>query len=84
MGCVSSASTPLHPDELRIDHWSGIDCPVLLLSGDRDQFAGLELLKQSVQRLAKAELHVYPGLGHGLLAVAQDVARRIAAFAEHV
>jgi hypothetical protein len=34
-----------------------------------------------VRRLPHAELHVYPGLRHGLVAVAEDVARRIAAFA---
>jgi len=78
-------SYPLHrpgrPDELRTGHWSAITCPVLLLSGDRDQFAGVELLRASVQQLPQAELHVYPGLGHGLRALAGDVAERIAAFA---
>jgi predicted alpha/beta-hydrolase family hydrolase len=71
---------PGHPDELRIEHWSKIACPVLLLSGDRDQFARVELLRQSVRRLPKAELHIYSGLRHGLLAVADDVAQRIATF----
>jgi hypothetical protein len=78
-------SYPLHrpgrPDELRIGHWSAITCPVLLLSGDRDQFARIELLRASVQQLAHAEVHIYPGLGHGLRAVADDVAERIAVFA---
>jgi predicted alpha/beta-hydrolase family hydrolase len=72
---------PGHPDELKTDHWEKIACPVLLLSGDRDQFARVELLERSVRRLPHAELHVYPGLRHGLVAVAEDVARRIAAFA---
>jgi hypothetical protein len=31
--------------------------------------------------LRRAELHIYPGLRHGLLAVAEDVAERIAVFA---
>jgi predicted alpha/beta-hydrolase family hydrolase len=73
---------PGHAEDLRVEHWSGIDCPVLLLSGDRDQFARIELLEASVRLLPRAELHVYPGLRHGLLAVAQDVARRIAGFVE--
>jgi hypothetical protein len=73
---------PGHPDELRIDHWSEIECPVLLLSGDRDQFARVEVLERSVGRLPAAELHVYPGLRHGLTAVAGDVASRIAVFVE--
>jgi predicted alpha/beta-hydrolase family hydrolase len=71
---------PGHPDELRIEHWSKIACPVLLLSGDRDQFARVELLQRSGRRLPRAELHLYPGLRHGLLAVADDVAQRIASF----
>jgi hypothetical protein len=33
-----------------------------------------------VQRLAQAELQVYPGLQHGLRRIADDVAERIAAF----
>jgi predicted alpha/beta-hydrolase family hydrolase len=73
---------PGHSDDLRVEHWSRIACPVLLLSGDRDQFARIELLERSVRLLTRAELHVYPGLRHGLLAVADDVARRIASFAE--
>src|SRR5438309_12057370 len=45
---------PGHPETLRIEHWSKIACPVLLLSGDRDQFARIELLGRSVQLLAHA------------------------------
>jgi predicted alpha/beta-hydrolase family hydrolase len=71
---------PGHTDELRVEHWSRIACPVLLLSGDRDQFARIELLERSVRLLARAELHIYPGLRHGLLAVADDVAHRVATF----
>jgi predicted alpha/beta-hydrolase family hydrolase len=72
---------PGHPEELRNDHWKGIACPVLLLSGDRDQFARVELLREAVRTLANAELHVYPGARHGLTASARDVAERIARFA---
>ena len=71
---------PGHPEELRIGHWSNIACRVLLLSGDRDQFARIELLRASVKRLPRAELHVYPGVGHGLQRVVDDVADRIASF----
>jgi uncharacterized protein len=72
---------PGHPDELRVTHWTAISCPVLLLSGDRDQFARINLLEQSVGLLAHAQLHVYPGMRHGLREVADDVAERIAQFA---
>jgi uncharacterized protein len=77
-------SYPLHrpgrPEDLRDSHWNQIACPVLVLSGDRDQFARLDLLERSVRRLRAGELHVYPGLRHGLLPVAADVAERIATF----
>lgn len=77
-------SYPLHkpgsPESLRVDHWGQIACPVLLLSGDRDQFARIDLLEESVKRLRNAKLHIYPGLRHGLLSVADDVAERIARF----
>jgi uncharacterized protein len=71
---------PGHPEELRNEHWSQIECPVLLLSGDRDQFARIDLLEASVGQLAAAELHIYPGMGHGLQRLADDVAGRIATF----
>jgi len=72
---------PGHPEELRVVHWSAIDCPVLLLSGDRDQFARIDLLRDAVKALPRAELHIYPDRRHGLTSVAGDVAARIADFA---
>ena len=71
---------PGHPDDVRTAHWPRIDCPVLLLSGDRDPFAKIDLLRREVRSLRDAELVIYPGLGHGLLAVREDAAARIAAF----
>ncbi len=71
---------PGHPEERRVEHWPRIDCPVLVLSGDRDQFARIELLREAVATLPRAELHVYPGFRHGLTAVAGDVAERIGEF----
>jgi predicted alpha/beta-hydrolase family hydrolase len=71
---------PGHPEELRTAHWPGIECPVLLLSGDRDQFATIDLLRREVQSLRDAELVIYPGLRHGLLSVRVEAAARIAAF----
>jgi hypothetical protein len=75
---------PGHPEELRVAHWPAIACPVLLLSGDRDQFARLDLLESSVRLLAAATLHVYEGIGHGLTSLAPDVAQRIAAFVDQI
>ena len=71
---------PGHPDELRTEHWPRITCPVLLLSGDRDQFAQIALLRREVAKLHDHELVIYPGQRHGLLTVVSDVAARIAAF----
>ena len=71
---------PGHPEDLRTAHWASITCPTLLLSGDRDQFAQLPLLRREVARLAEHELVVYPGRRHGLLAVRDDAAGRIAVF----
>jgi len=71
---------PGHPEELRTAHWPRIDSPVLLLSGERDPFANLELLRREVRTLPNAELVTYPKLGHGLLAVREEAATRIAAF----
>lgn len=74
-------SYPLHrpgyPDQLRTKHFSDIRCPVLFMSGDRDPFARIDLLKKWVKVVPNARLEVFPGQGHGLLAVldqALDVA----------
>ncbi|MEO6059569.1 MAG: alpha/beta family hydrolase [Candidatus Limnocylindria bacterium] len=68
----------------RTAHWSRISCPVLLLSGDRDPFARIGLLRDAVELLRSAELVVYPGVGHGLLPVVDDAIDRIAAFITEV
>ena len=71
---------PGHPDALRTEHWRRIRCPVLLLSGERDPFAKLALLRSEVKKLARAELITYAGLGHGLLRVVEDASDQISAF----
>ncbi|HXG26045.1 MAG TPA: alpha/beta family hydrolase [Candidatus Binatia bacterium] len=79
-------SYPLHPPgrperaAARIAHWPDIDCPVLLLSGEADPFARIELLRVAVQALPRAELVTYPRLGHTLKPVLDDVLDRVAAF----
>ena len=74
-------SYPLHrpgfPDQLRTAHFKQIRCPVLFMSGDRDPFARLDLLKKWVKVVPNARLEVFPGQGHGLVPVldqALDVA----------
>ena len=68
---------PGHPEQLRTEHWSRIQCPTLFLSGDRDPFANLDLLKTHMKLIKRARLEVFEGQGHGLLKVldqALDVA----------
>lgn len=83
-------SYPLHapgaPDrwDERTAHWPRIRCPVLLLSGDRDQLARIELLRTAVKRLPDAELVVYPGVRHGIGPRLEEALDRIAAFAKRV
>ena len=85
-------SYPLHPpgspdkSEARTAHWPHIHCPVLLLSGESDPFAKIDLLRAAVPLLGgHAELVTYPRLGHGLMPVLDDVLDRVAAFlARHV
>lgn len=82
-------SYPLHrpgrPDELRTEHWPLISCAVLLLSGEADPFARIDLLRSSVHLLPSAELFTYPRVGHGLRGPALDDALdRIAEFARRL
>jgi predicted alpha/beta-hydrolase family hydrolase len=83
-------SYPLHPPgkpertEARIAHWSSIECPVLLLSGESDVFARIELLRAAVPLLANAELVTYPRLGHGVTPVLDDALDRVAAFVHSI
>ena len=79
-------SYPLHPPgspertDARIAHWPAIRCPVLLLSGEADPFARIDLLRASVPRLKRAELVTYQRLGHTLKPVLEDALDRAAAF----
>jgi predicted alpha/beta-hydrolase family hydrolase len=74
---------PGHPDtwEERTAHWERIACPVLLLSGESDPFARIDLLRTAVTRLPRAELVTYPRVGHGIGPVLADALERIAAWA---
>src|SRR5881296_2391809 len=77
-------SYPLHrpgfPDQLRTDHWSQIRCPTLFLSGDRDPFARIDLLREKIKLIPDARLEVFKGQGHGLLAVLDQALDIAAAF----
>lgn len=86
VGGLVLLSYPLHRPgnaewEPRVGHWPLIGCPVLLLSGEADPFARVELLRQAVTRLRHAELVTYPRVGHGLGPVLDEALDRIVAFA---
>jgi predicted alpha/beta-hydrolase family hydrolase len=66
----------------RTKHWPAIRCPVLLLSGEADPFARIELLRAAVPLLRNAELVTYPRLGHTLKPVLDDALDRTARFLE--
>jgi predicted alpha/beta-hydrolase family hydrolase len=80
-------SFPLHPPgsperaAARTAHLSSIHCPTLLLSGESDPFARIDLLREAVGWFGgPAELVTYPKLGHGLKPVLDDALDRVAAF----
>lgn len=79
-------SYPLHrpgaPEtwDARTAHWPRISCPVLLLSGESDPFARIDLLRAAISRLSNVELVTYPRLGHGLKPVLPEVIDRVVAF----
>jgi predicted alpha/beta-hydrolase family hydrolase len=78
---------PLHrpgqPDgTTRVAHFGHIQCPVLLLSGESDPFARIDLLRLAVKALPEATFITYPGLGHSLRPVLDDALDRIAEFSE--
>jgi uncharacterized protein len=75
---------PLHrpgqPNQLRTAHWPSISCPVLLLSGESDPFARIDLLRESISLLPNAELITWPGVGHGLTRVLDQALDKVAEF----
>jgi predicted alpha/beta-hydrolase family hydrolase len=71
---------PGHPDDLRVEHWPKIDIPVLLLSGESDPFARIDLLRSSVGLLRQGTLVTFPGVGHGLVPVIDAAIDRVAEF----
>jgi predicted alpha/beta-hydrolase family hydrolase len=83
-------SYPLHlpgkpeMEAARTAHWPAIRCPVLLLSGEADPMARIDLLRAAVDRLGDAELVTYPRLGHTLKPVLEDALQRTAAFLQRL
>ena len=64
----------------RTAHWPRIACPVLLLSGESDPFARIDLLRDAVRQLRDAEIHTWPKLGHTLKPVFGEALDHVARF----
>ena len=79
-------SYPLHAPgrheawDARTSHWPEIRCPVLLLSGEADPFARIDLLRAAVGRLGDATLRTWPRLGHGIGPVLDEAVEQIVGF----
>jgi len=79
-------SYPLHAPgrheawDARTGHWPAIRCPVLLLSGEADPFARVDLLRTAVDRLGDARLRTWPRLGHGIGPVLGEAVEEIVGF----
>ena len=64
----------------RTSHWPRISCPVLLLSGESDPFARIDLLRQAAKLLSSGQLVTYPGVGHGVTPVLEAAMDEVDAF----
>jgi predicted alpha/beta-hydrolase family hydrolase len=79
-------SYPLHrpgaPDwQARSAHWPAIRVPLLLLSGESDPFARIDLLRRARdERAPAASLRTWPGLGHSLRTVLEEALDEVARF----
>jgi dienelactone hydrolase len=58
----------------RTSHWPEIGCPVLLLSGESDPFARIDLLRGAVGQLPDGTLRTWPDVGHGFRGAVLDEA----------
>jgi hypothetical protein len=86
IGGLICFSYPLHPPgspdwRSRTEHWTRLRLPVLLLSGERDPFARIDLLRRAhEERLPAARLVTWPGIGHSLRSVLGEVLDEAALF----
>jgi predicted alpha/beta-hydrolase family hydrolase len=64
----------------RTSRWPEIRCPVLLLAGEADPFARVDLLRTAVEQLPDATLRTWPRLGHGLGPVLDEALDAVVAF----
>ena len=77
---------PLHPpgkpDRLRIDQFGSIDVPMLFFQGTRDTLSRMELFEQHIAPLARAEVEILEGAGHGFRGGGWDATKIIDRYVE--
>jgi len=57
---------------------SAINCPTFVIGGGADKIVGgSEVQQEMADAIANSKLHIYPGLGHGAYAEADDFGARI-------
>jgi predicted alpha/beta-hydrolase family hydrolase len=73
---------PGHPETApeRAAHWEQITAPSLLLSGERDPFAQIQLLEAAATVLADGALVTWPRVGHSLAEVREEALDRVVLF----
>jgi uncharacterized protein len=79
---VSDVSDVPRPEIPSSGELASFDRPVLFAAGEADQFSPLPELRRLVQKVAHAELAVFPDTDHFFWRRERELAERIGAFAE--
>ncbi len=69
---------------LRTEHWPAIAVPTLILEGESDSFARVELLRAAMPLLPQGRLVTWPRLGHGLGPVLDEALDTVVAWLDDV
>ncbi|MBR1750496.1 MAG: alpha/beta hydrolase [Ruminococcus sp.] len=64
------------------DELSKISCPTLIIAGDDDKTVGNDAPYEMSERIARSEVYIYEGLGHGVFEEAKDFYDRVLEFCE--
>ncbi|WP_271270463.1 alpha/beta fold hydrolase [Aliamphritea hakodatensis] len=70
--CYAAAYRVLAESDLA-DQLPGITCPTLIMTGEEDAGSTPRMAKVMSQRIPDAEVHILPGLKHGVLLEAPDL-----------
>ena len=59
-----------------------IDCPVLIIGGEKDKIVGPQATRELHENIIGSELNIYPDFGHGAYEEAKDFYERVFRFLE--